>query len=260
MPKINVYLSDELADVVRSTGVPVSVVCQQALEQAVRRVEDVRAALAQNPPAMEQLTAVTQRTRRVIATAIERARAASAAVSTSGLLAAIITDDSNLAFRVLQEAEIDLDKLALDLAGDEPPAADAPAEPSAMSAPFSPAAQQAITQAVNEAIAFGHNYVGCEHMLLALARAEDDTASSALTAQGIEYRTLRRSISSALTGYAHLRAQSPEAGAPEQTARMQQILEAAIDARLQPLSQRLDALEDALTSGLGHPESPTNNE
>jgi len=43
MPKINVYLPDELADAVRRSGVPVSAICQRALEQSVRRVNAIRA-------------------------------------------------------------------------------------------------------------------------------------------------------------------------------------------------------------------------
>ena len=42
MPKINVYLPDDLADAVRDAGIPVSAVCQRALEQAVRRVTAIR--------------------------------------------------------------------------------------------------------------------------------------------------------------------------------------------------------------------------
>ena len=42
MPKINVYLPDDLADAVRDTGVPVSAICQRALEQAVRRITAIR--------------------------------------------------------------------------------------------------------------------------------------------------------------------------------------------------------------------------
>ena len=47
MPKINVYLSDALADAVRDAEVPVSAVCQAALERAVR---DVTAARATDEP------------------------------------------------------------------------------------------------------------------------------------------------------------------------------------------------------------------
>src|ERR687890_296822 len=42
MPKINVYLPDDLAEAVKAAGVPVSAVCQRALEQAVRRVTAIR--------------------------------------------------------------------------------------------------------------------------------------------------------------------------------------------------------------------------
>ena len=36
MPKINVYVPDALADAVREAGIPVSTVCQRALEDALR--------------------------------------------------------------------------------------------------------------------------------------------------------------------------------------------------------------------------------
>jgi len=38
-PKINVYLPDDLAAEVKSSGIPVSAVCQQALADAVARAE-----------------------------------------------------------------------------------------------------------------------------------------------------------------------------------------------------------------------------
>lgn len=170
-------------------------------------------------------------------------------MTTSSLLAAIVADDSNLAFRVLRSSDIDLDKLVEDLATDTPPTGELFSEP----------AREVVQQAVNEALALGHNYVGCEHLLLALASAADDHAGIALAAQGVDYRSLRRTVNSALIGYAHLRSHSSGANAPDQTARMQQMLGAAIDARIQPLSQRLDALEDAIISGLGHTDPPENS-
>ena len=42
MPKINVYLPDDLANAVREAGIPVSPVCQKALAEAVRRVGRAR--------------------------------------------------------------------------------------------------------------------------------------------------------------------------------------------------------------------------
>jgi len=37
-----IYLPDDLAEAVKDTGVPLSAVCQRALEQAVRRVTQMR--------------------------------------------------------------------------------------------------------------------------------------------------------------------------------------------------------------------------
>ncbi|WP_306368477.1 type II toxin-antitoxin system CcdA family antitoxin [Nocardiopsis sp. CC223A] len=45
MPKVNVYLPEDLADAVRESGIPVSAVCRRALEQAVRRLATARDAL-----------------------------------------------------------------------------------------------------------------------------------------------------------------------------------------------------------------------
>ena len=52
MPKINVYLPDELAVAVKEAQVPVSAICQSALERAVRDVQSVRA--ADQPPAEDR--------------------------------------------------------------------------------------------------------------------------------------------------------------------------------------------------------------
>ncbi len=44
MPKINVYVSDALAERIRIAGVAISPVCQRALEEEVRRIEAQRSA------------------------------------------------------------------------------------------------------------------------------------------------------------------------------------------------------------------------
>ncbi len=44
MPKVNVYLPDDLAEQVKRLAVPVSATCQHALTQEVRRMEALRTA------------------------------------------------------------------------------------------------------------------------------------------------------------------------------------------------------------------------
>src|SRR5437016_1074250 len=111
MPKINVYLPDDLADGVKTTGVPVSAICQRALEQSVRRVTAIRATVlgdleTDDPTA--QLSQFTERTRTVIKLAIEQARASGAArVGTEHLVHGMLTEGTNLALHVLRAMDID---------------------------------------------------------------------------------------------------------------------------------------------------------
>src|SRR5215471_16483961 len=105
MPKINVYLPDDLAEAVRVSGVPVSAVCQAALTEAVRRVTAIRAAVIgeiTDEGLAARLPHFTARSRGVLARAGRRAREEDAAtVHTGHLLRAILDDGDSLAVQVL---------------------------------------------------------------------------------------------------------------------------------------------------------------
>uniref|UniRef100_UPI00066E18E6 Clp protease N-terminal domain-containing protein n=1 Tax=Nonomuraea sp. SBT364 TaxID=1580530 RepID=UPI00066E18E6 len=111
MPKINVYLPDELAEAVKEAGVPVSAICQRALEQAVRRVTAIRASVpADLDPDRPTgaLSHLTARTRAVLKLAADRAAAGGApAVGTEHLLTAMLDEGTNLALHVLRAMDID---------------------------------------------------------------------------------------------------------------------------------------------------------
>ncbi|MFC7649606.1 Clp protease N-terminal domain-containing protein [Streptosporangium lutulentum] len=98
MPKINVYLPDELAEAVKTAGVPVSAICQRALEQAVRRVTAIRETALSAPDLdLDDLTArfphFTPRARTVIKLSVEQARALGAAeVGTEHLLGGLLAE------------------------------------------------------------------------------------------------------------------------------------------------------------------------
>ena len=77
MPKVNVYLPDALADAVKDAQVPVSAICQAALEKAVRDVASMRG--TEQAPQPEQAAVggfarFTPRARKAIALAQESAR------------------------------------------------------------------------------------------------------------------------------------------------------------------------------------------
>jgi ATP-dependent Clp protease ATP-binding subunit ClpA len=201
MPKINVYLPDDLADAVRDTGVPVSAICQRALEQAVSRMNAIqRTGLSDLDGAdlADRLPSFTGRAVEVLTLAITRAKAAGAAgVTTGDLLHGILAEGGNLALQILTVSDVD------------PAALTAPtsAEPGTGDGlRFSRPAAAALELAVGEAAGLGHNYLGCEHLLIGLAAEPDGAAGTLLRSRGVDGRSTRRAVSTALAGYAHLRA------------------------------------------------------
>lgn len=242
MPKINVYLPDDLADAVRDTGVPVSAVCQRSLAEAVRRVAEVRTALAGDAPdegALAQLTQLTARTRSALALGLEQARSAGApSVGTGHLLGGILAEGTNLAVRVLAAVEVEPGLLAADLRAGT--ASEAPIDAVGEGLRFSAPAAAALQLAVTEAIGLDHNYLGCEHLLLGLAAETEGAAGEALRARGAEHRTLRRAVVAALVGYVHLRAQGQQ---PPGSPAPGDLVAAVVRRELAPLLDRLTALE-----------------
>ncbi|ONI74846.1 peptidase [Actinosynnema sp. ALI-1.44] len=225
MPKINVYVPDELADAIKAASLPVSAICQRALEQSVRRVSAIRA-MTLDDVADLQLSQFTERMRTVIRLGIARSSGADA-VGTEHLLHGMLSEGSNLALQVLRAMEIDplLVERAL--------AAHLPAAEGPRAKQFSGPAANALELTVTEALALGHNYVGCEHLLLGLLSEPAGIAGDVLREVGVDLRSARKTVVAALTGYVHLRAQ----------AGMDPIV-AAIRQELKPVIERIERLEN----------------
>ncbi|QMU69425.1 Clp protease N-terminal domain-containing protein [Streptacidiphilus sp. P02-A3a] len=244
MPKINVYLPDDLAEAVKEAGVPVSAVCQQALEQAVRRVTALRASspdeLAREDPS-GRLAYFTARSRDAVRRAVELAAAEGGGVGTRHLLGGVLDQEGNLALRVLQVLEID--PAGIRRALEREPDADA-----GESGRFSATAANALELTASEALALGHNYVGCEHLLLGLIAEPEGAAGRVLRALGVEHRAARRAVSAALVGYAHLRAQSTAAPEAAPNAGALKAVGELVAAQLRPVVERLERLEARLDS------------
>lgn len=230
MPKINVYLPDELADAVKETGVPVSAVCQRALELAVRRLTMIRTANLGSITGADLATRfpfVTARALQSLQLAVSPVTAGT--VGTGHLLRGMIAEGSNLALPILRAMEIDPAALAIT---DDP-------EPGGTGdgLHFSTAAGNALELAVGEAVGMGHNYVGCEHFLIGLAAEPDGNGGRALRAAGADVKAVRRAVATAIAGYAHLRA-TTAAGPAAATGVL-----TAVRAELQPLIARIERLE-----------------
>ncbi len=204
MPKINVYLPDDLAKAVRSANLPVSIICQRALASALQGATSVREGTGAlvGPTGGPVLThAVTGRLQRAIdlahAAATERSHAF---VGTEHLLLGILDEGANLALRVLTALEVDPADVRTEVlplldghearSGEEPPQR-------------TPNTNRALELAAEEAIRMGHNSLGCEHLLLGLVTEEGGLGGRVLRSMGVDATVARRAVVAALVGFVH---------------------------------------------------------
>jgi ATP-dependent Clp protease ATP-binding subunit ClpC len=236
LPKINIYLPDDLAEAVKQAGVPVSAICQRALELAVRRVSAIREAVVGELDLAAQLTQLTARAQEAVTLGIARAREEAApAVGTGHLLAGTLAEGGNLALRVLRALEIDPQRIGRELARQSATETPVGADDALR---FSGPAANALELAATEATALGHNYIGCEHLLLGLITEPEGVAGQVLRSSGADLRTVRPAVVAALAGLMHHRSQP--GGQPDVAA----LVAAAVGAQLQPLVRRLERLEE----------------
>lgn len=66
--------------------------------------------------------------------------------------------------------------------------------------PFTPRAKKVLEFAVEEAQAFGHNYVGTEHLLLGMLREEEGIAATVLEEFGFTVDNVRQEVKAILSG------------------------------------------------------------
>jgi ATP-dependent Clp protease ATP-binding subunit ClpC len=236
MPKVNVYLPDELAAAVKETQIPVSAVCQAALERAVRDVTAARNADDAPPselPATGLYGRFTPRAQRVVSLAQQAARdAMHNYVGTEHVLIGILDEGTSVAVKVLAKLEIETEDLRAELLASMGPASDAIPEGHV---PFTPLSKRALELTTKEALVLGHNYIGCEHLLLGLLATDEGLASKVLRRMGVELRTTRQTVVAVLSNFAAQQAEPAATATPSQ-ATMTKILE------------RLDAIERRLPS------------
>jgi ATP-dependent Clp protease ATP-binding subunit ClpA len=237
MPKVNVYLPDELADNVREMGLPLSAICQRALEQSVKRVGAVRAATVgdvSGPDPTAGLTLFTQRAKDVIRLAVRRAHERGAAeIGSRDLLHGMLTEGGNLALHVLRSIEVEPAQVLRELERVETADTGGPA------VRMSRTAAHALELTVVEAIVLGHNYVGCEHLLLGLVAEPEGTAGEVLRGLGVDTKATRQAVAAALAGYVHLQANQAAGTASTAVA-----VNTAVTQALEPVLARLDRLEE----------------
>ncbi len=241
MPKINVYVPDDLAEAVRQAGLPVSAVCQRALEMAVRNAASLRESAEPNvdlPPGIQLPARGTPRFAGAIRLAFEAARTRGAsAVGTEHLLLGILDERANLGVRLLAALDVEPDDVRAEIEGLMRQKGDATAGESSQVSGLTPEARRVLELTGEEAIRMVHNYIGCEHLLIALTVERDGLAGRALRTLGIEPVATRRAVASAIQGVVHARVNLPGPAA-----------RAALQQTLTQIATRLDRIEARLGS------------
>jgi ATP-dependent Clp protease ATP-binding subunit ClpA len=266
MPKINVYLPDDLAAQVKEAGIPVSPVCQQALAEAVRSVGRARQVIGAMRRENFDPQLLPQLAERVLSRStgklIEVFRLAGAEAGTDRpvrpehFLIAVIKQDENLGVRLLRTLEVDtdllrseamaaaalgteLDEVGEAITGTVPEPAGVDAEPGSARSTLlrlTPPARLVLASTLSAALDLAHNYLGCEHLLLGILQEEDTAAAELLRAQGIQHQGFRRALAGASAGISHVR----QSSASTADITLEQIMH-----RLNELERRLPPATDA---------------
>jgi hypothetical protein len=146
------------------------------------------------------LTGYTGRARASLARAREEAREMGHNyVGTEHVLLGVLADPAALSVRVLAELGVPADELRQAVL--EAAVARSPHGAGASDLPFTPRARRVLDLTRRESLRLGHNYVGTEHLLMALAAEQDGMAGRVLRKHGVDVDRARAEVIRALTAY-----------------------------------------------------------
>jgi ATP-dependent Clp protease ATP-binding subunit ClpC len=141
----------------------------------------------------------TDRVKKVLQIAREEAvRLGNDYVGTEHLLLGLIKEGDGVAVAVLRSMGVDLDELAANI--EKAITSTGGMMTIGQMLPFTPRAKKVLEIAANEARSMSHKYIGTEHLLLALMKDAESTASNALASAGLEYDRVKEEINRVLRG------------------------------------------------------------
>lgn len=144
----------------------------------------------------------TPRARNVVVAAQNEAREAkNPEILPAHLVLGLLSEPEGLAARAIVAQGVSLETVRQTVTATLPPAADQVSE----LIPFDSDARKALELTFREALRMGHNYIGTEHLLLALLELED--GAGVLTQLGIEKAAAEADINSALAAILAARGQ-----------------------------------------------------
>jgi ATP-dependent Clp protease ATP-binding subunit ClpC len=128
-------------------------------------------------------------------------------IGTEHILLGLIQEGQGVAANVLKSMSIDLEKIRREV---EKIVKSGPAMEPSVQIPFTPRAKKVVELALEEASNLGHNYIGTEHLLLALLREQEGIAAHVLMALGVRLDEVREEVIEFLGGPAQENEESEE--------------------------------------------------
>ena len=140
----------------------------------------------------------TDRARRVVVLAQEEARMLNHNyIGTEHLLLGLVHEGEGIAARALESLGITLNSVREQVQDIIGPGANAPSG----HIPFTPRAKKVLELSMREAIQLNHGYIGTEHILLGLVRANEGVANQVLAKLGVEPAAVRQAVMDLISGY-----------------------------------------------------------
>jgi hypothetical protein len=184
----------------------------------------------------------TERARRVVVLAQEEARMLQHNyIGTEHLLLAVVADGQGIGAQALEAMGLSLESVRERVEELVPPGK----KSLSGHIPFTPRAKKSLELALREALQLGDSYIGTEHILLGMHREGTGVAAQVLIGLGVQLQVLRIQVIALSPG------SSPQPAEAMQPRRVAVQARAGIEARLQELSDRLDAIEAHL--GISRP-------
>jgi len=150
------------------------------------------------PPDVAGLERFTDRARDSVTKAGEHAqRLHHGWVGTEHLLLGLLTDPDALSVKALAALGLERDDIERRIAELIPPLV----EPLTAPSTFTPRARVVLGATIDHALALGHNYIGTEHLLLALMGERKGIAAQVLEAQGVTAEAVKQQVVSLLSSY-----------------------------------------------------------